>query len=273
LLLPALDSSSPLAVARSAPSLAVESSNRAISLTASSSAKAATNFGLAETPSPADNTPSSSIPQAHLTPSFLSPRRNRSTGWYPPKPHPPLDAQGNPNLNINNHIAPSPSLPVLDHLASQPNKYIIARLHDRRLLLHARNTIAIQRLKPAPPLGSKLNLSRILEVGSRDYNLAAPKGERLMGVKCEAVVLEHTTGPVEILNKKKRRKGYKKQIRSQQLYTVLRVGDIEVVGTETAEDEKARERTLTQPARKHFDEYAATDMSVRARLARKYGIV
>ena len=45
-------------------------------------------------------------------------------------------------------------------------------------------------------------------------------------VDCELTVLEHTRGPVETKFKLKRRKGYRKTIRSKHGWTRLRVGEI-----------------------------------------------
>jgi len=47
-------------------------------------------------------------------------------------------------------------------------------------------------------------------------------------VDCELTVLEHTRGPVETKFKLKRRKGYRKTIRSKHGWTRLRVGDIKL---------------------------------------------
>jgi large subunit ribosomal protein L21 len=44
--------------------------------------------------------------------------------------------------------------------------------------------------------------------------------------RCELTVLEHTRSPMEVMLKKKRRKGYQRTIRSKQGWTRLRVGDI-----------------------------------------------
>lgn len=89
-------------------------------------------------------------------------------------------------------------------------------------------------------------LTRILEVGSREFALRSPaanakelrkhlpKGpvdlptipEGL--VKCELTVLEHTKSPMTSIMLKKRRKGYERTIKSKMEWTRLRVGDIEL---------------------------------------------
>lgn len=116
-------------------------------------------------------------------------------------------------------------------------------------------------MKPASEPGTILALTRILEVGSRDYAIKSPaaggskfknssllsrisnnvsieesnkrdviNGETLPDwiVKCGLTVLEHTKSPLERIVKKKRRKGYKKTIQHKQGWTRLRVGDIEL---------------------------------------------
>jgi len=47
-------------------------------------------------------------------------------------------------------------------------------------------------------------------------------------VTVKATVVEHTKGRMEVIVKKKRRKGYKKTIKHKQTYTRLRIGDITV---------------------------------------------
>ena len=78
-----------------------------------------------------------------------------------------------------------------------------------------------------------------------------------------------------IVNKKKRRKGYQKQVRSVNSYTRLRVGEIELVGEGIGcgEDLQPKERTLRRPIDLKVEDFKVTDNSIRARVARKYGIV
>jgi large subunit ribosomal protein L21 len=125
-------------------------------------------------------------------------------------------------------------------------RYVLARLHSRTFLLHPKDILTVPHLKGSPPPGTLLGLNRIMEVGSREYILRAPKavkdkthagagGEALEGerpvlpsnlVKCNLTVLEHTKSPLERKLLKKRRKGYKKTIQHKQGWTRLRVGDI-----------------------------------------------
>lgn len=130
-------------------------------------------------------------------------------------------------------------------------RYVLARLHARTYLLHPKDILTVPTLKPisAHPPGTTLNLTRILEVGSRDFAIRSPAADgkelrkkldiqlkEVLDVKfetvpnwvasCELTVIEHTKSPLEKLLKKKRRKGYEKTIQNKQGWTRLRVGDI-----------------------------------------------
>lgn len=146
---------------------------------------------------------------------------------------------------------PSSTSDALSLIKSQSTpstgRYILARLHARTYLLHPRDILTLPTLKPLQAPGSTLSLTKILEVGSREYSLRSPAAqakELKKGltwkekktvefatippevVRCELTVLEHTKSPMERLLKKKRRKGYKKTIEHKQGWTRLRVGDI-----------------------------------------------
>nr|XP_019048059.1 hypothetical protein I302_04681 [Kwoniella bestiolae CBS 10118]OCF26989.1 hypothetical protein I302_04681 [Kwoniella bestiolae CBS 10118] len=134
---------------------------------------------------------------------------------------------------------------------SQSGRYVIARLYSRNYLLHPKDILTLPQLKPVQSPGTTLSLSKILEVGSRDYALRSQasnasilkrnmdwKEKRLSSfsgipeglVHCDLTILEHTKSPLERILKKKRRKGYKKTIEHKQGYTRLRVGDILLKG-------------------------------------------
>lgn len=162
---------------------------------------------------------------------------------------------------------------AVDVLNSQPQKYIVASLYSRRYLLHPKDILTVPQIKPFLPLGTKITLTRIGEVGTHAYQLCAEKGHRLTGVSCEATVLEHTTSPMEVKHLKKRRKGYKKEIRSKHRFTRLRISDIVVRSTEQAVDLEAKERTLDRPVSKPYDQYRVSDTSIRGKLATRFGIV
>lgn len=127
-----------------------------------------------------------------------------------------------------NLAATSPNLSsALTLIRSQPSHYIIASLHRRRYLLTARDLLTVPHLRGAN-VGDVINLSKIHELGSRDYTLQGdplvPKGV----VSVHATVVEHTKGPMEYIYKKKRRKGYQKTIQHKQGYTRLRIGPINI---------------------------------------------
>lgn len=158
-------------------------------------------------------------------------------------------------------------------LNSEPRKYILTALHRQRYVLHPRDILTVAHIKPTLAPGTKLALTRIFEVGSHAFRLRAGAGDRLTGVRCEATVLENTTGPLTIKRLVKRRKGYKKEIRSKMRYTRLRIGEIAVEAAETAADLAPAPRKLDRPVSQPFDQYSPTDQSIRARLARQFGVV
>ncbi|WWC73101.1 mitochondrial 54S ribosomal protein bL21m [Kwoniella pini CBS 10737] len=127
-------------------------------------------------------------------------------------------------------------------------RYLITRLYSRNYLLHSKDILTLPQLKkPFLPIGTQLNLTKILEIGSRDFSLKSNssfasnlkksmnwKEKTLINfenlplnlVNCKLTIIEHTKSPLERILKKKRRKGYKKTIEHKQGYTRLRVGDI-----------------------------------------------
>ncbi|OCF72706.1 hypothetical protein I204_07091 [Kwoniella mangroviensis CBS 8886] len=134
---------------------------------------------------------------------------------------------------------------------SSSGRYLIARLYSRNYLLHPKDILTLPQLKPIQAPGSTLSLTKVLEVGSRDYAIRSQasnaailkrsmnwKSKRLSSfegipeglVDCNLTILEHTKSPLERILKKKRRKGYKKTIEHKQGYTRLRVGDILLKG-------------------------------------------
>lgn len=177
------------------------------------------------------------------------------------------------------HAAPASLTPspietpsALSLLASQPSHYISALLLGRRYLLTPRDILTVPKMKGVKP-GDKIQLTRILEVGSRDYTLRATpmtkalaqdglvveQGEELVPalatssivqgiprdwqrhpdslpylaeeiVQGSLVVLEHTKGQMFEVTKFKKRKGYRRLLRSKLGFTKLRVGEI-VLGT------------------------------------------
>lgn len=163
----------------------------------------------------------------------------------------------------------------------------------RRYLLTPGDTLTVPKLKDAP-IGSTLALTRILEVGSRDYTLRAANppshpaaqvasaksaalrantninsGDKVLRppmsravtvdgvpkdwqrhpdslpflgedtVQAEVTVVEHTKGAMFEVDKFKRRKGYRRTLRSKLGFTKLRVGEIRLGGAGAAGVDKA----------------------------------
>lgn len=171
---------------------------------------------------------------------------------------------------------------ALSLLASQPSHYISALLLGRRYLLTPNDVLIVPKLKGVTP-GTIIDLTRILEVGSRDYTLRAafpaessvsttarstgeqgatkaplllpvlarsatkfgvprdwqrhPDSLPYLGqevVKASLIVLEHTKGAMFEVEKFKKRKGYRRTLRSKLGFTKLRVGEI-IIGDGKAE--------------------------------------
>lgn len=166
-------------------------------------------------------------------------------------------------------------------LKSQPSHYVSALLMGRRYLLTHNDILTVPQLKNVP-VGTKIALTRILEVGSRDYTLRASipspspsihsaKAQSLSSLKtaplitrpvqarnvstngglipkdfqrhpdslpylsnslvqAELTVVEHTKGEMFQVDKFKRRKGYRRSLRSKLGWTKLRMGEIKLIG-------------------------------------------
>ncbi|KAG8861419.1 hypothetical protein FRB96_002868 [Tulasnella sp. 330] len=124
--------------------------------------------------------------------------------------------------------APESISSALGLIRTQPSHYAIASLVGRKYLLTPRDLLTVPRLNDVR-VGDTLALTNIHELGSREYTL---RGDPLITpvgtVTIKATVVEHTKGNMEVIVKKKRRKGYKKTIKHKQTYTRLRIGDITV---------------------------------------------
>lgn len=128
------------------------------------------------------------------------------------------------------HTQPNSTSAALGIIRSQPSQYIVASLVGRKYILSPRDLLTVPHLKDAN-VGDVLALRDIHEVGSRDYTL---RGDPLIPhgrVKVEATVVEHTKGAMEVVFKKKRRKGYQKTIKNKHPYTRLRIGPIQFTDT------------------------------------------
>ncbi|KAH8093762.1 ribosomal protein L21-like protein [Cristinia sonorae] len=125
-------------------------------------------------------------------------------------------------------VSPSNPASALSLIASHPSQYVVASVAGRKYLLAPRDLLTVPRLNDVK-VGDVLALSDIHEVGSREFTLRGNPTIPPDAVKVEATVVEHTKGAMEVIFKKKRRKGYQKTIKHKQTYTRLRIGPIEPV--------------------------------------------
>ena len=123
---------------------------------------------------------------------------------------------------------------ALASLRSQQQKYVVASVAGRKYLLAPRDLLTVPRLNDVH-VGDVLALSEINEVGSRDYTLRGNPTVSPEQVRVHATVVEHTKGKMEVIFKKKKRKGYQKTIKHKQTYTRLRIGPIDVHTAEQPE--------------------------------------
>ncbi|GAA6027265.1 hypothetical protein JCM8097_002539 [Rhodosporidiobolus ruineniae] len=195
---------------------------------------------------------------------------------------PPLPLHAHPNALAPRSLpdtSSSPSEPsALSLLRSQPSHYVNVLLMGRRYLLTPGDVLTVPKLKNVQ-VGQRIALTRVLEVGSRDYTLRAalppshpaaavtsavsaqltanrapvelrPPMSRVVAVdgvpkdwqrhpdslpylaadvvQAELTVLEHTKGKMFEVEKFKRRKGYRRTLRSKLGFTKLRVGEIKL---------------------------------------------
>ena len=124
--------------------------------------------------------------------------------------------------------APTTVPSALSLIRSQPSQYVVASVAGRKYLLTPRDLLTVPRLKDVK-VGDVLKLSDIHEIGSREYTLRGCPPIPPDQVRVEATVVEHTKGKMEVIFKKKRRKGYERTVYHKQTYTRLRVGPIDIV--------------------------------------------
>ena len=124
------------------------------------------------------------------------------------------------------HTQPSSVTSALALIRSQPSRYAVAAVAGRKYLLAPRDLLTVPRLNDVA-VGDVLELDNIHEFGSREYTLRGAPHLSPDVVKITATVVEHTKGKMELIVKKKRRKGYKKTIQHKQTYTRLRIGPFE----------------------------------------------
>ena len=125
------------------------------------------------------------------------------------------------------HAQPESTSAALSLICSQPFQYIVASIAGRRYLLAPRDVLTVLHLNDVR-VGDVLVLDEIHELGSREYTLRGNPVIPPNKVRVQATVLEHTKGKMELVFKKKRRKGYQKTIQNKHPYTRLRIGPIEL---------------------------------------------
>ncbi|EIW79153.1 hypothetical protein CONPUDRAFT_83439 [Coniophora puteana RWD-64-598 SS2] len=138
--------------------------------------------------------------------------------------------------NISARSFHTPAVPgsasdALNLIRSQPSQYIIASIVGRKYILAPRDLLTVPHLKDVR-VGDSIALSNIHEIGSREYTLRGDPTIPSTRVKVDATVVEHTKGKMEVVFKKKRRKGYQKTIKNKHPYTRLRIGQIEIVDSQ-----------------------------------------
>ncbi|KAI0788846.1 ribosomal protein L21-like protein [Abortiporus biennis] len=131
-------------------------------------------------------------------------------------------------LHTQAAAAPSTTTSALSLVRSQPSQYVVASVAGRKYLLAPKDLLTVPRLKDVS-VGDVLNLSEIHEIGSREFTIRGNPVISPEKVRVEATVVEHTKGKMEVIFKKKRRKGYQKTITHKQTYTRLRIGAIDVL--------------------------------------------
>ena len=139
---------------------------------------------------------------------------------------------------------------ALDLLRSQPSHYVIAQLHARLYLLTPNDLLTVPRINNLS-IGQKIRLTRIVEVGSRDYTLRAPslatawaesgltkppRGVSNITVErpvlpndqvvVHATVVEHTKSKLLKIEKFKKRKRYARSYDWKGKFTKLRINEI-----------------------------------------------
>ena len=176
-------------------------------------------------------------PRLNTTPAQASPSLQiHQTLDFPPKRIPPtkpvgkaIDSQHDPSIQT-----------LLPLLLAQPPYYITLHIHAKPFLLTLGDKLRLPFRIPSLQPGDVLRLNRASLLGSRDYTLKAgstSKGEKRKWIDerlflCRAVVLGEEMEPERIKEKKQQRNRRVKRVRSQHVYTVLRISELKVFGPE-----------------------------------------
>ncbi|KAF8315356.1 hypothetical protein DL93DRAFT_2079092 [Clavulina sp. PMI_390] len=133
-------------------------------------------------------------------------------------------------MSTNATPQPASTAQAIDLIRSEPSQYVVAVFLGRRYILSPRDLLTVPRIRDVS-VGDILNLNAIQEVGSRQYTLRGDPVLPKDTVRVTAVVVEHTKGALQKIEKFKRRKGYHRSLDHKQTYTKLRIGPIHL-GTE-----------------------------------------
>eukprot|EP00835_Amoeboradix_gromovi_P005172 NODE_461_length_8173_cov_0.353604.p6 type:complete len:138 gc:universal NODE_461_length_8173_cov_0.353604:5339-5752(+) len=108
------------------------------------------------------------------------------------------------------------------------SKYAVLQLKGREYKVQEKDIIVLNRLKQqnsVVPIGSKLNLDLIKELGTKHFYV---QGQPFVeGAKVVCTVMEHRLSHKYVIEKFKRRKRYSKKIGHRQPLSVLRVNCID----------------------------------------------
>jgi len=100
--------------------------------------------------------------------------------------------------------------------------YAIVGTGGKQYLVHAQDTLTVERLAAAP--GEKVELRPVLAVSDgKALQIGAPE---LPDARVTSTVVEHVLGDKVVSFKKKRRKGYARRQGHRQRLTVLRIESI-----------------------------------------------
>jgi len=112
-------------------------------------------------------------------------------------------------------------------IRSEPSQYVVAAFLGRRYILSPRDILVVPRIHDVS-VGDVVELDAIHEVGSRQYTLRGGPALPQDILRVHAVVMEHTKGALQKIEKFKRRKGYRRLLDHKQPFTRLRIGPIEL---------------------------------------------
>lgn len=150
--------------------------------------------------------------------------------------------------------APSAGADALRLLQSQPAHYIVAQLHARKYLLTPNDTLLVPRLSQLQ-VGDKIELNKILELGSRNYTLkpgqssssssSEASSTAYLGpetIQARAQVVEHCKSELVRKERFKRRKRYHRIVHSKPAFTRLKILDFVIGGKHMGQSQLAQHR-------------------------------